>query len=151
MNKYLLTAVLALLYSSFILSQNSFFVKLSDGNYKYKDEQKGKFIVRDYYESTDPSKVGEYKLPGRTFLIAIPPNSKPQIILTESKEELLSNIVPKMNPEAFLTKDSVLSLREKITSPGHFVKKEQIINLSGYTWVKNYYCAVVRINDVLYN
>ena len=151
MNKFLLAAVLTFIYSSVLLSQNSFFIKLSDGNYKFRDEQKGKFVVRDYYESTDPSKVGEYKLPGRTFLIAVPPNSKPQILIVESNDVALNNVVPKINPEAFLDKDSVLQYKDTKSNSEHFSKKNNEIEILGYTWVKNYYCAVVRINDVQFN
>jgi hypothetical protein len=150
MNKFLLTAVLTFLYSTFLLSQNSFFIRISDGNYKFKDDKKGNFIVRDYFESTDPSKAGNYKLPGRTFLIAIPPNSTPLISVTESKEEVLSNIIPVMNPEAFLDKDSIISSREKILSV-HNVKKVPPLEILGFTWLKNYYCVVVRLNDVSYD
>jgi len=95
MNKFLLTTVLTILYSTFLISQNSFFINISDCNYKYRDEQKGKFIIRDYFESADPSKAGDYNLPGRTFLIAILPNSKPQIILTDSKDVVLNNVLQK--------------------------------------------------------
>jgi len=144
------TVALTFLYSTLLISQNSFFIKFSDGNYNFRDVQKGKFIVRDYFGSTDPSKAGDYNLPGRTFLIAIPPNSKPQINMTDFKDEVLSNVIPALNPEAFLDKDSVINFREKILT-AHQVKKEQPLEIQGYTWFKNYYCAVVRLNDVNYD
>jgi hypothetical protein len=144
------TVVLIFLYSTFLISQNSFFIKFSDGNYKFRDLQKGKFIVRDYFGSTDPSKAGDYNLPGRTFLIAIPPNSKPVINITDYKDEALSNVIPTLNPEAFLDKDSVINFREKTLSV-HHIKKVQPLEILGYTWLKDNYCAVVRLNDVNYD
>src|ERR1035437_9869113 len=91
---------------------NSFYIKLNDRNYKHIDKQKGKFTIRDYAEYTDPSKVGEYKLPGRTLLIAVPPDSKPQFNLVESKEELVNNVIPEVNPAVVTDKDGNINYKE---------------------------------------
>src|ERR1039457_7691391 len=97
MNRNILTAVIVILLTSLLSAQkkdlrnfkltdlksmevkgNSFFIKLNNKSYKYNDKQKGKFTVRDYTEYTDPSKFGEYKLPGRTLVVALPPLFKNQ-------------------------------------------------------------------------
>src|ERR1039457_4921953 len=131
MNRNIIRAVIIILLTSLLSAQqkdvrnprstdlqgmevkgNSFYIKLNDRNYKHTDKQKGKFTIRDYTEYTDPSKVGEYKLPGRTLLVAIPPGSKPQFNIVESKEELLKNILPEVNPAAVQDKDGTIIYKE---------------------------------------
>ena len=128
---------------------NSFYIKLNDRNYKHIDKQKGKFTIRDYAEYTDPSKVGEYKLPGRTLLVAIPPDSKPQFNLVDSKEELLNNVLPEINPVAVPDKDGTINYKDTQLKKRTGVKP--VLEITGYTWFRNYYCAVVRINDINFN
>src|ERR1035437_4576518 len=168
MNRNILTAVIIILLTSFISAQqknfknfqskdlngievkgSSFYIKLNDRNYKYTDKQKGKFTIRDYTEYTDPSKFGEYKLPGRTLLVAVPPDSKPQINLVESKEELLNNILPEINPLAVSDKDGNVNYKETQLKKKAVVKP--VLEITGYTWFRNYYCAVIRINDISFN
>src|ERR1035437_6928693 len=168
MNRNILTAVIIILLTSFISAQqknfknfqskdlngievkgSSFYIKLNDRNYKYTDKQKGKFTIRDYAEYTDPSKFGEYKLPGRTLLVAIPPDSKPQINLVESKEELVNNVIPEVNPAVVKDKDGNINYKETQFKKRTVVKP--VLEITGYTWFRNYYCAVVRINDFSFN
>jgi hypothetical protein len=128
---------------------NSFYIKLNNKNYKYIDKQKGKFTIRDYVEYTDPSKVGEYKLPGRTFLVALPPGSKPQINLVESKEELLNNVIPDINSVASPDKDGIINSKDPQLKKR--TGSKPVLEIAGYTWFRNYYCAVVRVNDIIFN
>ena len=168
MNRNTLTAVIIILLVSLLSAQqkninnfqpkdlqvievkgNSFYIKLNDRNYKYTDKQKGKFTIRDYNEYTDPFKAGEYKLPGRTLLVAVPPGSKPQITLVESKEELLNNVFPEINPMAVSDKDGNINYKDTQLKRKTMVKP--VLEITGYTWFRNYYCAVVRINDIGFN
>src|ERR1039458_6828759 len=131
MNRNILIAVIIILLTSLLSAQkkdlrnfkltdlksmevkgNSFFIKLNDKSYKYNDKQKGKFTIRDYPEYTDPSKFGEYKLPGRTLLVALPPGSNPQLNLVESKEEILNNVLPEINPLAVSDKDGNINYKD---------------------------------------
>ncbi|MDR3668312.1 MAG: C25 family cysteine peptidase, partial [Ignavibacteriaceae bacterium] len=128
---------------------NSFFLKLNDKNYRYTDKQQGKFTIRDYVEFTDPAKIGEYKLPARTFLIALPPGEKPLINLVNSREEVLQNIVPELNlaganDKNGTNKNDYTKLKKKVTA-------KPVLEITGYTWYRNYYCAVVKINDISFN
>ena len=168
MNRNILTAVIVILLTFFLSAQkkdfrnfrptdlqsmevkgNSFFIKLNNKSYKYNDKQKGKFTIRDYTEYTDPSKFGEYKLPGRTLLVALPPGSKPQINLVESKEEILNNVLPEINPLAVSDKDGNINYKDSKLKRRTGVKP--VLEITGYTWFRNYYCAVVRINDISFN
>src|ERR1035437_995675 len=168
MNRNILTAVIVILLTFFLSAQkkdfrnfrptdlqsmevkgNSFFIKLNNKSYKYNDKQKGKFTIRDYTEYTDPSKFGEYKLPGRTLLVALPPGSKPQINLVESKEEVLNNVLPEINPVAVSDKDGNINYKDTQLKRRTGVKP--VLEITGYTWFRNYYCAVVRINDFSFN
>ena len=167
MNRNILIAVIIILLTSLLSAQqkdfknilskdlqgievkgNSFYIKLNYRDYQFIDKQKGKFTIRDYTEFTDPSKVGEYKLPGRTLLVAIPPDSKPQFNVVESKEELLNNVIPEINPAAVPDKNTINS---KNTPLKKRTGVKPVLELTGYTWYRNYYCAVVRINDINFN
>jgi hypothetical protein len=168
MNRNILTSVIFILLTCLISAQkkdlsnfkpadlkgievkgNSFFVRLNDKSYKYNDKQKGKFTIRDFTEFTDPSKNGEYKLPGRTLLVALPPDSKPQINLVESKDELLNNVLPEINPVALSDKDGNISYKDTQLKKRGEVKA--VLEITGYTWFRNYYCALIRINDISFN
>jgi hypothetical protein len=168
MNRNILTAIIIILLTSLLSAQqkdlrnfkpsdlqvlevkgNSIYIKLNNRNYKYTDKQKGKFNIRDYTEYTDPSKVGEYKLPGRTLLIAVPPDSKPQFNIVESKEELVNNVIPEVNPAVVRDKDGNINYKETQLKKRIVVKP--VLEITGYTWFRNYYCAVVRINDINFN
>jgi len=48
----------------------------------------------------DPSKDGQFKLPSHNYLVAIPPNSKPQISILSQDENIISSIVPKIKSKA---------------------------------------------------
>jgi hypothetical protein len=128
---------------------NSFFIKLNDRNYNYIDQQKGKFIIRDYTQFSDPSREGEYKLPGRTLLIAVPPDSKPQINIIDLKEELLNNVIPERNLSDLSDKSGTISHQDSKLKK--IVEIKPVLEITGYTWIRNYYCAIVRINDIIFN
>ena len=160
MNRNILTAVVIILLTSLLSAQqkefkninqsdlqelvvkgSSIYIKLNDKHYKYFEKQKGKFTIRDYTEYTDPSKVGEYKLPGRSLLVAVPPDSKPQFNLVESKDELLNNVIPEVNPGVVTDKEGNINYKETQLKKRTVVKP--VIEITGYTWFRNYYCAVV--------
>lgn len=132
------------------IQSNSFELVFALNSSNYSDIPKGKFTVRDYFEFTDPSKAGQFKLPSHYFVVAIPPNSKPQISLIEKKEHKIFSIVPKLNPKLVKTTDSTFSLIE-VESPLSASDNAQIIELVGYTWYRDFYCAVIKLNQGVYN
>jgi hypothetical protein len=168
MNKNILTAFIIILLTTLLSAQqkdiekfqpgdlqgiqikgNSIFIKLNDRDYKHIDKQNGKFTIRDYSEYSDPAKSGEYKLPGRNLLVALPPDSKPLLNLVESNEQILSNVIPEINSEIVYDKDGSINYKTAKLKNKSIIKP--VLEIKGYTWYRNYYCAVIRINDVSFN
>jgi hypothetical protein len=131
------------------VKSNSFAIKLNDKDYKYNIQQKGKFTIRDYFEFTDPSHNGEYKLPGRTLLIAIPPESRPQFNVIDLKEELLTNVIPEVNTVDLTEKNYAVNNPKTLFNKRDGFKP--ILEITGFTWYRDYYCAILRINDIIFN
>ena len=160
MNKYLLVFLIFFNFSA--LSQtpnseiqvngNSFIITIQPNEVKYKDENNGKFIIRNFYNYTDPSKPGTYKLPSQDLIIAIPPNSQPTLkILSEEKNEI-SNILPALNPLTEIKNDSSLILKQVSYNQISGMEKEKpLLKIIGYFWLRDFYCMHLRINNYLFN
>jgi hypothetical protein len=132
------------------LSGNSFVLNIQSRVNNFTDEKKGKFTVRDYYEYTDPSIVGQFKLPSYNYLIAIPPNSQPQISVVGKDESTTNFIIPKINPKLKRNNDSSLSLVEVDMIEGS-IQNEPLLVVKGYTWYRDFYCAIIQLNTHSYN
>ncbi|MCX6167732.1 MAG: C25 family cysteine peptidase [Ignavibacteriales bacterium] len=121
---------------SFVESKNE--IKLTDA----------KRII-DYFESTDPSKPGYPKLPSSVVYIAIPPNSKLNAEIINSDIDIIADVIPESNPEVIKSSDSTYiykstRLLEKLFLTEYYPAEE--LEILGYTWVNNRYCAVLKIN-----
>ncbi|MCK7528249.1 MAG: hypothetical protein MZV64_67095 [Ignavibacteriales bacterium] len=64
----------------------------------------GILTVRDYPDFTDASQTGKFKLPSKTFLIAIPPYSKPDVKIANLSEEIIKGVIPSLQPRAQINK-----------------------------------------------
>ncbi|PIP79480.1 MAG: hypothetical protein COW85_00880, partial [Ignavibacteria bacterium CG22_combo_CG10-13_8_21_14_all_37_15] len=102
----------------------------------------------------DESKPGSPVLSSKTFFIAIPPESKVLAILSESKKDIYSNSEISVNPSLSLLGDSILSYNEtKLTSSlftSDFYPSTEV-EVVGYIWLRDYYCAVIKINTQQFN
>ncbi|MCZ6703054.1 MAG: C25 family cysteine peptidase, partial [Ignavibacteria bacterium] len=109
--------------------------------------------VINYFNAIDESKPGSPILPSKTIIIAIPPGSKIRITMTDRKFEQIKSIVPKSNPLVELGVDSNLVYKDTRLSSKYFVSdvypKEEF-EIEGYTWIRDYYCAIIRINTHRY-
>ncbi|HEY4755980.1 MAG TPA: C25 family cysteine peptidase [Ignavibacteriaceae bacterium] len=132
------------------INKNIFTISFSADKQNFVYEQKGKFIVRDYYEFTDPSKAGYFKLPAHYFLVAIPPNSKPQISVISNEEKITSAIIPAINPKLLKNNDSSLLLIE-VDVPISEQINRPLLEVIGYTWYRDFYCAVIKLNTHSYS
>ncbi len=132
--------------------QNSFLLNMIFNSEKYQDEKNFKFITRDYYEFTDPSKSGTYKLPSKEIIIAIPPYSKPSFSVISKEENVVDNIIPKLNPVAKVIRDSVI-VYEDIELQNAKVSEvnNPIIEVMDYFWLRDFYCARIKIRTHSYN
>ena len=132
--------------------ENGFSVEVGFDEPIYIDKVNGIMTIRDYPDFTDVSETGNFKLPSRTFLLAIPPFSKPVIKIANKNEEILKNIIPAVQPLVKSLNDSTLVYEEvdlsEVKRDGKNVNDIQII---GYSWYREFYCAIVKINTHQFN
>lgn len=133
------------------VAENSVYVSLNDYHPKFKDRIEGNFIVRDYYEFTDPSSKNNYKLPFINIFLAIPPNSKITLTDLEFESKINEKTIPTLNPQA-VYKDSVIDYIENdfFESP-KMVKKEPVIQIESYFWLREFYIVHIRVNNFQFN
>jgi len=67
---------------NFVFNQEPYSVKRSNNK-----------TIIEYFNALDESVPGTPALPSKTYFIAIPPNSKAQVQLTEQKYNLMQNIL----------------------------------------------------------
>jgi hypothetical protein len=134
--------------------ENSLVIKLT-----FKPEPYSRIIVDnktavDYFSARDESLPGTPVLPAKTYFIAIPPLSRISLRISEQEFNYIRNTEIALNKEIFISKDSTINYREakpdltKFTSDQYPAYEVEII---GYTWLRDYYCAVIRINTHSYN
>jgi hypothetical protein len=110
--------------------------------------------VIEYFNSADISSPGTPILPSKTYFIAIPPNSKISFSLSDKRYGLKKNVECALNPQVSLSGDSTLVYNEskpdlsKFTADQYPLVETEVI---GYTWVRDYYCAIIKINTHSFN
>ncbi|MHA1916534.1 MAG: C25 family cysteine peptidase, partial [Promethearchaeota archaeon] len=133
--------------------ENGYILNLSFEKQLFKLEGKNGEVV-NYYNSLDESKPGSPILPSKTFIIAIPPESKIRFEMVDKTIKRLKSVMPKSNPSIKLASDSTLVYNETKIIPDYlatdFYPSEEV-QLEGYTWIRDYYCAIIRINTHRYN
>jgi hypothetical protein len=151
--------LLLLIISSTIFSQNKiektkkgFSIEVNFEEPNYIDKINGILTIRDYFDFTDVSQTGKFKLPSKTLLIAIPPNSKPSIQLTNQHEEIIKGVIPSLNPKVKLLNDTTL-IYEQVEFSDAVVENKTNYDLEiiGYVWYREYYCVQVKINTHKFN
>lgn len=115
--------------------------------------QKNQKLLK-YPEAIDESSPGLPALPSKTFFIAIPPNSKIATSLSDQKYNILQNVDISLNPSVQLKNDSSLIIFEsepdlKAFTGDQFPSAD--LEVLGYTWLRDFYCAIVKINTHKYN
>jgi len=125
------------------VKKNSFSVEIDFPKPKYKDYKQGDFVIRDYFEYTDPSKNGKSKLPSKTLIFAIPPNTSPNIIVEDKKDIKLKNIIPTVNPQIISINDSTLAYSES-----EWIKTDKnnsLYHIEGQFWWRDFYCVAIKV------
>ncbi len=130
---------------------STFFITIDTSAYNYTDTAKGKFIVRDYYNFSNPSLPGTYTLPYRNIILAIPPYSKPVVQVVNKQETILQNYVPATNPQSALTNDSTIIFKNIGYKNIENYKPQNIVEVVGYFWYRDFYCVNLRINDCYFD
>ncbi len=118
----------------------------------FKDAKEGQFTIRDYYQFTDVSKPGTYKLPSENLILAIPPESRPNFKIVEKSEAAISSVLPAINPRVIIQNDSSTVLKsigyDQVKNISYI---KPVIEVLGYFWYRDFYCAYLRINTFSYN
>ncbi|OGU61102.1 MAG: hypothetical protein A2315_02935 [Ignavibacteria bacterium RIFOXYB2_FULL_35_12] len=130
-----------------LVNGSSFEISLPNKDFNYRDEPKGQFTIRDYYEFTDESSSRNFKLPSRDIIVAIPPESKPQISIISSVQNKYYGIVPTLNPSLEMIDDSTITIKE-VEFANRLIadKPKQLIEIKGYFWFRDFYCVHIKIN-----
>ena len=128
----------------------NFDLTLSEVNHKLVKTQSGGNEV-DFTGYLDESKPGTPCLPDKIIFIALPSISKITISsLILSSEKI--NGFPCLNPLVQRKTDSTL-IYQKVTRFASSVTQNTFndAEVVGYLWIRNYYCAAIRINQYRYN
>ena len=109
--------------------------------FKYTDENINKFTLRKYVDASDEISSLPFLLPTKDILIAIPANSKPQFRVESDFSKTFDDVVPIKN-NAFRKNKSVSDNTQA---------DDKLFQIIGYTWIRDFYCADVKILPVTYD
>ncbi|MCW8810337.1 MAG: C25 family cysteine peptidase, partial [Ignavibacteriaceae bacterium] len=133
--------------------EDGIILNLSFQEEPYLLEGENKNII-NFYRSIDESKANLPILPSQTIFFAIPPEGKVNVSLIDIKTNVINNVLPKANPEISLRNDTTVNYIDGtlnlFQSRTEFYPQEKFV-IEGYTWIRNYYCAIIRINTHQYN
>jgi len=135
------------------LASDELLLDLKFEKHPYILEGKQKNVI-NYFNAVDESKPNSPILPSKTFFIAIPPNSKAKIKILEEKQFIIESVIPKSNPKVEYSNDLNLVYNETQIDPKYFMSKiypEEKFTIIGYTWIRDYYCVILKLNTHVYN
>ncbi len=124
----------------------SMVVSLGKVNLLSLKKEKDQGVLGKYFDVSHP---GEYALPSKNVFIAIPPGSS-VIIQQKILKEREFNFDLGINPRPILLNDSTTSFTYKKINFKH-ISNRPIVELIGYLWIDEFYCAHIRINQYSYN
>ncbi len=139
-----------------IISKNEegFVLKFINSAEAYIESDKDGYKLIDFIYQLDESKPGLPKLPSRVFYLAIPPEAKIDISISEKFTTEKENVLLATNPEVELENDSTLRYASTNFDESLFYKSfypENEIELVGYTWIRDFYVAVIKLNTHRYS
>jgi hypothetical protein len=133
---------------------NGFVITLDFSKGKEKSMIDKKLNCLEFTEYQNESLPGAPILPSRTYYIAIPPYSKISAVLKNKKYNVMENTKPAVNKKAVMNSDSTISydnveISNKFLTGDTYPQSD--IEILGYTVLRDYYCAIVKVNTYLYN
>jgi len=162
--KYIFTLYISILYSviaftqgevtSVVPQENGLTVQLLFRLEQYSQKIVENKIVIEYINASDESSPGAPVLPSKTYFVAIPPLSKVKIQLAEQKYNYIKDAEVEFNPEVYLSADSILMYKESKPNLSKFISDQYPpleSEVIGYTWLRDYYCAVIKVNTHAFN
>lgn len=130
------------------VSSNVFQFSISNPVYNYVIDSSNVYKKINFTEFTNPSNPGEYKLPIRNLILAIPPNSNPSLKILSKKGKVLENTIPEINPRAVKLNDSTLVYVTTETNFQSFKNySKPIAELGRKFWLRDFYCVELIINS----
>ncbi len=127
---------------------NSIKIELSDLYFNFSESRSGNITIRDYYDFTDESSSGTYKLPSKDIIIAIPPNSAPKIKVNSLEPNVIKFCVPSLNPRYVINSDSTASYIIPEYSKSTKNYKNNLYIVKGCLWIRDLFCLHLQLNPV---
>jgi hypothetical protein len=110
--------------------------------------------IAEYRNHFDESRPGAPALPSKIIFVAIPPKSKISAVLKNIKGNYIQDVLIKVNPVVVPEGDERIKYKEAEPDLRYFVTDKYPaadLEIIGYTWIRDYYCAVIKINTHSYN
>ncbi|KAF0152113.1 MAG: Uncharacterized protein FD143_1330 [Ignavibacteria bacterium] len=128
-------------------NESGFQIKLSFENVKYEIE-KGEQSRIIFPDAMDESQPGSLILPHKIIYIALPPNDESEITFINKTSQLINSVIPEINPQWEIINDSTIHYKEAQLSIPTLQASSSLpdFTVMGYTWIRNFYVAVVKIN-----
>ncbi|MEG8947200.1 C25 family cysteine peptidase [Rosettibacter firmus] len=158
MNKQVLITFLLIVHFN-CYSKDIRIKKIENGfeaNIKFKQHD---YIINekneiDFIFDEDESNYGSPKLPSKTLIFAIPPESKVNIEITDKNIIQLKDVNVSYNRKAEHLNDDVIDvqidnklLKKNISD----IYPEEEFKIIGYTWIREYYCVIIQVNTHRYS
>lgn len=120
------------------------------GDYEYSSSKSASGITTITFNGfTDYAMPGEVCIPHKDILIALPGVCKVILKYSIINKTLVTGI-PSVNPSVIQVNDSTLRYESNIhLRKNTIISAKPSANLIGYTWIRDYYCAVIRINSAM--
>ena len=162
-----ITSIFLIFYTFIITSQNYSQVNIrkivqSNSTIKITFSLSDKYQIKDsaniksinFPNAINESKPGSPALPSKIVYVSIPPNSAVNLSLTDQRYNTFSNIYVGVNPSVLQSNDSALTFQSETLRKEYFITDQYPsteCRVLGYTWLGNYYCAIIQINNAHYN
>lgn len=114
----------------------------------------GDKILLDYSMFADEGSAGKLKLPHKIIFAAVPPFSELSLELSDQKINTTQNVLIQTNQAVRLENDSILTYSDSEPDQSIYITDfypAEEIEVIDYIWIRDYYCAVIKINTHRYN
>jgi hypothetical protein len=132
-------------------TEKGFNLLLDIPQFKYREIKKGNYSQKDYFEFTDEASPGTLKLPKISILLAIPSESKPEIVIINKDSHIEKFTLPTLNPITYLDENGILKYEEVDFQHYSHQNKQDIVDIEGYFYLRGIYCMALTINPLNYD
>ena len=128
----------------------NFNVSTPVGEYTITDSSGYKFI--NFYEISDYSKAGEFNLPEKHLIVAIPPDANPALTFKVVNFEVMEKTVPYTNSEIIKLNDSTVSYKKTNYRDGiRTYQSKPVVEIGKKFWYRDFYCMEIIIHSHQFN